>query len=177
MAPRVEQVERMELPPVSDDWAVHAFTIGLNERSSEQRFTEREPRSNKERYQPYVEDRRNAPRHNTPRGDRRMDRGQNSQGLVGKAGFDRHTGPVEAPWLSECNFNVDVSGIVSAIGKIKDARWPKPVLSDPSQRNPNLMCKYHGTHGHRIEDCRQLGEEVARLFNEGHLREFLSDRA
>ncbi|XP_070040381.1 uncharacterized protein [Nicotiana tomentosiformis] len=38
------------------------------------------------------------------------------------------------------------------------------------------MCKYHGTHGHRREDCRQLREEVARLFNEGHLREFLSDR-
>ncbi|XP_070017353.1 uncharacterized protein [Nicotiana sylvestris] len=27
------------------------------------------------------------------------------------------------------------------------------------------------------EDCRQLREEVARLFNEGHLHEFLSDRA
>ncbi|XP_070028697.1 uncharacterized protein [Nicotiana sylvestris] len=38
------------------------------------------------------------------------------------------------------------------------------------------MCKYHGMHGHRTEDCRQLREEVARLFNEGHLREFLSDR-
>ncbi|XP_070053780.1 uncharacterized protein [Nicotiana tomentosiformis] len=39
------------------------------------------------------------------------------------------------------------------------------------------MCKYHGTHGHRTEDCRQLRDEVACLFNEGHLREFLSDRA
>ncbi|XP_070022627.1 uncharacterized protein [Nicotiana sylvestris] len=38
------------------------------------------------------------------------------------------------------------------------------------------MCKYHRTYGHRAEDCRQLREEVARLFNEGHLREFLSDR-
>ncbi|XP_070019981.1 uncharacterized protein [Nicotiana sylvestris] len=28
------QTERMELPPVSDDWAVQAFTQGLNERSS-----------------------------------------------------------------------------------------------------------------------------------------------
>ncbi|XP_019258185.1 PREDICTED: uncharacterized protein LOC109236458 [Nicotiana attenuata] len=49
--------------------------------------------------------------------------------------------------------------------------------SDPSQRNLNLMSKYNGTHGHRTEDCRQLMEEVARLFNEGHLRKFLSDRA
>ncbi|XP_070030092.1 uncharacterized protein [Nicotiana sylvestris] len=39
------------------------------------------------------------------------------------------------------------------------------------------MCKYYGTHGHKTEDCRQLKEEVARLFNEGHLREFLNDRA
>ena len=38
------------------------------------------------------------------------------------------------------------------------------------------MCKYHGTHVHRTEDWRQLREEVARLFNEGHLREFLSNR-
>ncbi|XP_019261851.1 PREDICTED: uncharacterized protein LOC109239724 [Nicotiana attenuata] len=29
----------------------------------------------------------------------------------------------------------------------------------------------------RTEDCRQLREEVARFFNNGHLREFLSDRA
>ena len=28
------QMERMELPPVSNDWVVQAFTQGLNERSS-----------------------------------------------------------------------------------------------------------------------------------------------
>ncbi|XP_070029265.1 uncharacterized protein [Nicotiana sylvestris] len=39
------------------------------------------------------------------------------------------------------------------------------------------MYKYHVTHGHKTEDCRQLREEVSCLFNEGHLREFLSDRA
>ncbi|XP_070029190.1 uncharacterized protein [Nicotiana sylvestris] len=222
------QKERMELPPVSDDWAVQAFTQGVNERSSvpskqlkqnfieypaatwddvqnryqskirveddqlgapsglvypsrilmkEQRFAERELRLNKERYQPYVEDRRNVPMRNIPRGDRRTDRDLSSRGLMSKTGFDRHIGPMEAHRLSVYNFNVDVSHIVSAIGKIKDTRWPKPVLSDPSQRNPNLMCKYHGTHGHRTEDCRQLREEVARLISKGQLREFLNDRA
>ncbi|XP_019248668.1 PREDICTED: uncharacterized protein LOC109227932 [Nicotiana attenuata] len=39
------------------------------------------------------------------------------------------------------------------------------------------MCKYHGTYGHRTENCKQLREEVARLFINGHLREFLSERA
>ncbi|XP_070034718.1 uncharacterized protein [Nicotiana tomentosiformis] len=83
----------------------------------------------------------------------------------------------DAPRLSEYNFNVDAAAIVSAIGCIKDTKSPRPLLSDPTQRNPNQMCKYHGTHGHRTEDCRLLREEVARLFNSGHLREFLSDRA
>ncbi|XP_070004466.1 uncharacterized protein [Nicotiana sylvestris] len=96
---------------------------------------------------------------------------------MSKIRFDRHTGPAEAPRLLEYNFNIDTSGIVSAIERIKDTKWPKQIQTDPSQRNPNLMYKYHGTHGHRIEDCRQLREEVAWLFNEGHLREFLSDRA
>ncbi|XP_019226856.1 PREDICTED: uncharacterized protein LOC109208240 [Nicotiana attenuata] len=207
------QMEQMELLPVSDDWAVQAFTQGLNEQSSvaskqlkenlieypaktwadvhnryqrkisvednqlgaplglvypsrfvikEQRFVEREPRPKKERYRPYVEDRRNAPKRNIPCGNRRTDRSQNSQGLMNKTGFDRHTGPIEAPRLSEYNFNIDVSHIMSATGKIKDTRWPRPILLDPSQRNPNLVCKYHGTHGHKTEDCRQLQEEEER---------------
>ncbi|XP_070050002.1 uncharacterized protein [Nicotiana tomentosiformis] len=95
---------------------------------------------------------------------------------MSKSGFDRNVEPKEAPRLSEYNFNNGVSAIVSAIGRIKDTRWPRPLQTDPAQRNPNQMCKYHGTHGHRTEECRQLREEVARLFNEGHLREFLSDR-
>ncbi|XP_075099136.1 uncharacterized protein LOC142176004 [Nicotiana tabacum] len=99
---------------------------------------DRGSRSNKERYQPYVEDRRNISKRNIPRNDRRTEQ---------------------------------------AIGKIRDTIWPKPIQTDPSQRNPNLICKYHGTHGHRTEDCRQLKEEVARLFNEWYLREFLSDQA
>ncbi|XP_070013174.1 uncharacterized protein [Nicotiana sylvestris] len=215
------QMERMELPPVSDDWAVQAFTQGLNERNSlaslqlkqylveypavtwsdvhnryqskikvkddqlgvssgsvyPSRLPAKKPKSNKETYQPYAEDRRNAPRRNISCNDRRMDRGQNFRGLVSRVGFNRHIGPTEAPCLSEYNFNVDISNIVFAISKIRDARWPRPIQSDPSQWNKNLACEFHYTHGHRTEDCRQLQEEVARLLNKGHLREFISDRA
>ncbi|XP_070056265.1 uncharacterized protein [Nicotiana tomentosiformis] len=89
---------------------------------------------------------------------------------MSKSGFDRHTGPKEPPRLSEYNFNIDSFAIVSAIGRIKDTKWPRPLESDPAR-------EILGTHGHRTEDCRQLREEVARLFNEGHLPEFLSDRA
>ncbi|XP_070010418.1 uncharacterized protein [Nicotiana sylvestris] len=134
-------------------------------------------RSNKERYHPYVDDRRNISRRNIPRNDRRADRGQSSRGIMSKTKFYRHLGPAEGPRLSEYNFISNASSIILAIGKIRDTRWPKPIQTDPSQGNLNLMCKYHSTNGHMTEDCRQLREEIARLLNEGHLRELLSDRA
>ncbi|XP_059288988.1 uncharacterized protein LOC132042478 [Lycium ferocissimum] len=83
----------------------------------------------------------------------------------------------ETPRISEYNFSVNTSDLVSAIGRIAEARWPRPLRSDPNQRDPNMICEYHGTHGHRTEDYRQLKEEVARLLKNGHLREFLSERA
>ncbi|XP_070054070.1 uncharacterized protein [Nicotiana tomentosiformis] len=95
---------------------------------------------------------------NPVKSERRSDRGQNNQGLMSKTSFDRPIGPKEAPSIS-------------------DTKWPQPLQFDPAQRGLNLMGKYHGTRGHMTEDCRQLREEVAQLFNNVHLREFLSDRA
>nr|XP_016492256.1 PREDICTED: uncharacterized protein LOC107811779 [Nicotiana tabacum] len=139
-------MERIEFPPVTYDWAVQAFTHGLNERSLiashqlkqnlieypavswadvhnrsasiNQSDINRDPRSNKERYQPYTSDRRNSGvGRNHVQNDRRSDRGQNSRGLMSKNGFEK------------------------------------------------------------TEDCRQLREEVAHLFNAGQLRVFRCDRA
>nr|XP_009761108.1 PREDICTED: uncharacterized protein LOC104213323 [Nicotiana sylvestris] len=168
------QMERMELLSVSDDWAMKSKIrveddhLGAPSGSihpnilavKAPRHTDRQLRSNREWYQPYVADRRtNGSGNNPPRNDR----GWNSRELMSKNGFGKHIDPAEAPRLSEYNFSVDASGIVSAIGRIKDTRWPKPIQIDHFQRNPNLMCKYHGTHGHRTEDCRQLREEMMKF--------------
>ncbi|XP_070003824.1 uncharacterized protein [Nicotiana sylvestris] len=158
------------------DALVKAHVGSIKIRSQAQRDTDRESRFNKEQYQPYVDRRNNGPGRNAPQNDQRNDRGQNSRGLMSKSRYDKHTDPAEAPRLLEFNFSIDAPGIVSTIGRIKDTKWAIPIQTDPSQINPNLMCKYHGTHGHRIEDCRKLREKVAWLFNDGHLREFLSDQ-
>ncbi|XP_019261551.1 PREDICTED: uncharacterized protein LOC109239437 [Nicotiana attenuata] len=152
------KMECMDLPPVTDNWAIQAFTQALNERSSLgalsgsvylyrsegriRRDIDREPRSNRDRYQPYGADRRNNRSGRNPvRNDRRNDQGQNSRGLMSKSGFDKHVEPKEAPRLLEYNFSLDASGILSAIGRIKDTRWPQPLQTDPAQRNPNQTCK------------------------------------
>ncbi|XP_075088262.1 uncharacterized protein LOC142170284 [Nicotiana tabacum] len=215
------QMEQMDLPPVTDDWAVQAFTQGLNERSSiasqqlkqnlieypvvtwsdvhnryqskirveddqlgaplcliypnrsverVRRDVDRKPQSNRDQYQPYGKDQRNSEcGHNSVRNGRRNDKGQNSRGLMSKSGFDRDTESKEAPRLSEYNFSIDTSAIVSTIGHIKDTRRPRPLKTYQAQRKPNQICKYYGTHGHKTEDCIQLRDEVALLFIEGHL--------
>lgn len=60
--------------------------------------------------------------------------------------------------------------------KKKKARFPKPIKFDPNQWDHNLWCEYRETHSHKTGDYWHL-EEVAKLFKNDHLREFLSDRA
>ncbi|XP_060183344.1 uncharacterized protein LOC132613344 [Lycium barbarum] len=208
------QMERIDLPPVTHDWAIQAFTQGLNLRSSitsmelkqnlieysaiawaalvswhfgkrsdrSRRVVDRDSRSSYDRYQPYPLDRRGNGRNsesgkNDRRTDRRNDRGQNSRGLINRNAVDRAPGNRETPRLSEYNFCVDVATIAAAVIRNKETRHPRPIQSDPEKWDKSLICEYHHTHGHRTEDCRQLREEVSHLFNLGHLREFLSERA
>ncbi|XP_059292631.1 uncharacterized protein LOC132046108 [Lycium ferocissimum] len=60
---------------------------------------------------------------------------------------------------------------------MEGAKLPRPMRLDPSQRDLSVFCDYHETHGHQTADYRHLRDEVARLLKNGHLREFLSDRA
>ncbi|XP_070048880.1 uncharacterized protein [Nicotiana tomentosiformis] len=60
---------------------------------------------------------------------------------------------------------------------IKEARFPRPMRFYSNQSDPNLWCKPYGINGDQIGDCRHLREEVATLLKNGHLKEFLSDRA
>nr|XP_009618036.1 uncharacterized protein LOC104110278 [Nicotiana tomentosiformis] len=105
--------------------------------------------------------------------NRRTDRGRNNRSLQEKE-VPGSRDPVY-PRLSDYNFNISLIELVLAIWNIKEARFPKLIRSDPSQRDHNLWCEFHGTHGHRTRDCRHLHKEVATFLNNGHLREFLSD--
>lgn len=62
-----------------------------------------------------------------------------------------------------------------AMRNIKEARFSKPVRSDPNLKDPKLWYEYRRTNGHQTWECRHLREEVATLLKNGHLRELLSD--
>ncbi|XP_019233292.1 PREDICTED: uncharacterized protein LOC109213907 [Nicotiana attenuata] len=152
------QMERIDLPPskirVEDDQlgASSGSIYPIRPKDRSKRAIDQEPRLIRDQYQSYNADRRGneSGRHPARNGQRR-DRG--GRGLMSKNGFDRPLGSREAPRLSEYNFNVDAASIVSAIGHIKETKWHRTLQSYPTQRDPNLMRKYHGTHGHMTEDC------------------------
>ncbi|XP_060210560.1 uncharacterized protein LOC132637497 [Lycium barbarum] len=231
------QRERMELPPVLEEWAAQAFTKGLNPRRSTTSFKlkdnlleyeavtwadvhnrykfkiwveddqvellpghinmsknsersrknyEPETRASREKYRPYSQSEkpsfrsnksRSGPNHFSSKGDKLAERQSNSRGLSFRSDASSSTRNKDIPRIPEYNFNINISDLVSAIGRITEARWPRPLRFDPVQRDPNVKCEYHETHGHRIEDCHQLREKVARLLKNGHLRQFLSERA
>ncbi|XP_070045463.1 uncharacterized protein [Nicotiana tomentosiformis] len=132
------------------------YPIRSNDRY--RKVMDHESRPSRDRYQPYSRDRYQSYSKDR-RGNEfgchptRNDRGHSSRGLMSKNGFDKPLEAREAPKILEYNFNVDAASIVSAIGRIKDTKWPRPLQSNPTQRDPNVMCKYHGTHGHMTEDC------------------------
>ncbi|XP_019234854.1 PREDICTED: uncharacterized protein LOC109215277 [Nicotiana attenuata] len=172
------QKERMLLPDVPDEWAAEAFTKGLNSRSLDT-F-----RKLKEIFLKFQETTRADVHNGRSRGFRLVDRfatdrrschGRNNRSLQDKEASGMWD--PSYPKLSKHNFNFSVVEIVSAMGNIKEARFSKPMRSDPIQSDPNLCCEYHGMNGHRTGDFRHLREEVETLLKNGHLREFLSDQA
>nr|XP_009596337.1 uncharacterized protein LOC104092433 [Nicotiana tomentosiformis] len=48
--------------------------------------------------------------------------------------------------------------------------------SDPSTKKSDALCKFHQEHGHKIEDCITLRQNVVNILHQGHLKELLSDR-
>ncbi|XP_070035743.1 uncharacterized protein [Nicotiana tomentosiformis] len=106
--------------------------------------------------------------------DRRTDCGQNNRSVQDKETSGSRD--PSYPRFSEYNFNVSVVELVSAMKNIKEAWFPKPMRSDPIQRDPNFWYEYHRTNNHPNGDCRYLREEVVTILKNGHLREILSDR-
>ena len=50
--------------------------------------------------------------------------------------------------------------------QIKDdhhLKWPKPLHSSPNVRDKRKYCCFHKDHGHYIEDCRDLKEQIEKF--------------
>ena len=60
--------------------------------------------------------------------------------------------------------------------QIKDEhylKWPRPLHSSPNVRDKKKYYRFHKDHGHYIEDCRDLKEQIEELIRKGKLQRFM----
>ncbi|XP_010663850.1 uncharacterized protein LOC104882395 [Vitis vinifera] len=67
--------------------------------------------------------------------------------------------------------------LLPMIQDLSNFRWPRPIRTDPAQRDHSKKCVYHKEHGHTTETCRSLHYFVEKLIKAGHLKQYLRSKA
>ena len=60
--------------------------------------------------------------------------------------------------------------------QIKDEnylKWPRPLHSSPHIYDKNKYCRFHKDHGHYMEDCWDLKEQIEELIQKGKLQKYV----
>ena len=62
------------------------------------------------------------------------------------------------------------------LAQIKDEhylKWPRPLHSSPNVPDKKKSCRFHKNHGHYIEDCWGLKEQIEELILKGKLQKYV----
>ena len=60
--------------------------------------------------------------------------------------------------------------------QIKDdpsLKWLEKMKGDLNKRNKNKYCRFHRDHGHDMDECFDLKQQIENLIKQGNLRNFL----
>ena len=49
--------------------------------------------------------------------------------------------------------NITYERLLPLIRDLRDFKWPAPIQTDPSQKNPSMRCNNHRDHGHETNKC------------------------
>ena len=74
------------------------------------------------------------------------------------------------------NFTPLVMPIDQILMQIKDDhhfRWLEPLNGSPNARNKKKYCRFHRNHGHYIDECRDLKEQIEELIQNVRLQKFV----
>ena len=71
--------------------------------------------------------------------------------------------------------NITYERRLPLIHDLPNFKWPAPIQTDLSQRNPSVRCDYHKDHEHETNKCRSLKFLVKRLIKAGNLRRYVRE--
>ena len=66
-----------------------------------------------------------------------------------------------------------INQILMEIKDKKYLKWPRPLHSSPNVCNKRKYYRFHKDHGHYIEDCRNLKEQIEELIWKGKLHKYV----
>ncbi|XP_059650579.1 uncharacterized protein LOC132296392 [Cornus florida] len=68
--------------------------------------------------------------------------------------------------------NTSIEQVFLQIQDDASLKWPSKLKADPAKRSRDKNCRFHWDHGHNIEDCFNLKNQIKNLVRKGHLRKF-----
>ena len=74
------------------------------------------------------------------------------------------------------NFTLLVMPTDKILMQIKDElglKWPKPWSKSSKKRDPKKYCRFHKDHGHYIDECCDLKEQIEELIQQEKLQKFI----
>ena len=71
--------------------------------------------------------------------------------------------------------NITYERFLPLILDLLDFKWPAPIKTDFSQRNPSVRCDFHRDHEHETNRCQSLKFLVEILIKAGHLRRYVRE--
>ena len=79
------------------------------------------------------------------------------------SGRSQHYTPLNAP----------LDQVLMQIKDDPSLKWPKKMKGDPNKCNKNKYCRFHRDHGHDIDECYDLKQQIENLIRQGNLRHFV----
>ncbi|KAL2250114.1 UNVERIFIED_CONTAM: hypothetical protein Sindi_2485100 [Sesamum indicum] len=86
---------------------------------------------------------------------------------VPPAGFAHYT-PLNAP-RGEILMVAEKQGLIS--------QWPTKMKDNPKRLKSDKYCRFHRDRGHTTEECHHLKNEIEKLIQRGHLKEYVNHYA
>ena len=69
--------------------------------------------------------------------------------------------------------NAPLDQVLMQIKDDPSLKWPEKMKGDPNKRNKNKYCRFHRDHGHDMDECFDLKQQIENLIRQGKLRHFV----
>ncbi|XP_030923124.1 uncharacterized protein LOC115950011 [Quercus lobata] len=69
--------------------------------------------------------------------------------------------------------NTPLEQVLMQIKDDPSLKWPEKMKGDPNKRNRNKYYRFHRDHGHDMDECYNLKQQIENLIRQGKLRNFL----